>query len=462
MTFTASHRIAAPRQTVWQWHTRPGAATRLSPPAAPMTVVQQADNLATGTTVFSLPAGLKWTARHDLSRYQAGYSFADICTNAPLRTLANWRHVHLFADAPEDPQQTIITDIVDSRIPNTFLEPLFAYRQQQLIGDLRFATTLAEQGFDYAHLEPTAELTIALTGASGTIGRALRAQLQTLGFKVIPLVRSRSRGEGRVWNPQAPAADLLAGVDIVIHLAGEPIFGRFNESHKEAIYSSRVTPTARLAELAARTPSVQALITASAIGFYGNDRGDEVLEESSGPGDGFLAEVVQDWEAATAPATAAGVRTVHLRTGAVLSGRGGLLPLLKTLFSTGLGGPFGDGQIWFSWISADDLGDLYIRAALDSSWSGPINAVAPNPVLNKELASAIGSNLHRPALIPIPSLGPTLLLGKEGAQELALANQRVVPAALSRLDRPHHFRYPTIDGALAHELGVEKLQEPAR
>ena len=200
------------------------------------------------------------------------------------------------------------------------------------------------------------------------------------------------------------------------------------------------------------------MVSASAIGYYGNDRGEEVLTESSEPGDGFLADVCVEWEAATAPAQDACKRVVTMRTGVVISGNSGVLPLFKALFSTGLGGTFGDGDFWLSWIGADDLTDMFTHAIFDEKIQGAVNAVGPNPVLNRGLAQAIGTEMKRPSVIPIPTFGPALLLGKEGARELALADQRVIPEVL--YNHGHHFRYPTIDKALAHELGREHLWEP--
>lgn len=458
MSFSASHLVPAPREQVWEWHTRRGALSRLTPPFVPMTPLKQADRLSDGTTVLGFPAGLRWTARHDLSRYRKGYSFSDVCINAPMRVLANWRHDHHFEDHQEG---TLVTDLVDTRVPKSVLETTFAYRQHQLIEDIALLNRLKPLGYVDGLADSTSiygsdrPLKIAMTGSRGAVGRTLTAQLSLAGHEVIQLVRGKTKPGQRHWSPISPAADLLDGVDILVHLAGEPIFGRFNESHKNDIRDSRVGPTRKLAELVAQTPSVTTMVSASAIGYYGNDRGEEILTEESEPGDGFLADVCVGWEAATAPAAAAGKRVVNIRTGVVLSGNSGVLPLFKALFSTGLGGSFGDGEFWLSWIGADDLTDIYTHAIMDGELSGPINAVGPNPVLNRGLAQAIGAELNRPSVIPIPTFGPALLLGKEGARELALADQRVIPEVMNK--HAHHFRYPTIDKALAHELGREKL-----
>ncbi|APT84842.1 TIGR01777 family oxidoreductase [Corynebacterium aquilae] len=459
MSLTTSHFLPYPRRDVWDWHTRPGAVVRLSPPFVPMQAIKQADNLADGLTRFSLPAGLKWDARHDLSGFHEGRQFSDVCVSAPLKALANWRHVHFFDDEGEG---TRITDQVTTRLPGRAMHSMFAYRQHQLLGDLQ----AIERSHHYAGQQfraadgSLAPVTFAVTGSGGTIGTALCAQLTTAGHRVIRLTRSVGSGSSddvRLWDPNHPAPNLLDGVDVLIHLAGEPLLGRFNDDHKEAIYSSRVEPTRKLAQLVADSSTCNTMVVASAIGFYGHDRGDEVLSEDSATGEGFLAHVCRDWEAACQPARDAGKRVVNVRTGIVLSGRGGVLPVLRVLFSAGLGGKFGDGTAWFSWIAIDDLTDIYLRASLDPAVSGPINATGPNPVQNKDMVQALAKELKRPAVIPIPSLGPKLILGEQGAQELALANQRVVPEALLGLD--HTFRYTTIEAALAHELGGEELFE---
>ncbi|MDY3128003.1 MAG: TIGR01777 family oxidoreductase, partial [Corynebacterium sp.] len=424
MKFKASHVVPAPRNEVWAWHTRPGALSRLTPPFVPMTPIQQADKLADGTTILVFPAGLRWTARHDLSRYRKGFSFSDVCVNAPMRILANWRHDHLFEDHAEG---TKVVDLIDARVPRSMLESMMAYRQQQLIGDFAslnrikeygHSTEAADGGLIFGSPQP---LTIAITGSRGTVGRALAAQLTTAGHTVVQLVREKAKPSQRLWEPHSPAPDLLEGIDVLVHLAGEPVFGRFNESHKNDIRASRITPTRKLAELVACTAGVRTMISASAIGYYGNDRGDELLPESSEPGDGFFADVTVGWEAATLPAREAGKRVVHMRTGVVISGNSGVLPVFKTLISTGLGGSWGDGEFWLSWISLDDLTDIFAHAIFDKRLSGPLNAVAPNPVLNREWAKAIASELKRPASIPLPTFGPALLLGKEGARELVFA-----------------------------------------
>ena len=444
MSVTETHRIAAPRDEVWAWHTRPGAVVRLTPHFLPMQVTRQASSLADGTTVFSLPARQRWVARHVYSAYREQECFQDTVMNEPFHSATRWVHTHTFADAPGG--GTAITDDIATTVPRRLLTRALAYRQRQLIADFEFTRSLPSTG------ALTGALTVALTGAGGLVGTALSAQLSTLGHRVIALTRSRETISGqRHWDVDSPAPDLLDGVDAVIHLAGEPIMGRFTEDKKRRIRQSRIEPTARLAQLAADS-GVSTFISASAVGFYGTEAGNYEHTERDSRGAGFLADVCQDWEAA---AHVDGLRTVNVRTGLALSGAGGLLPLLRLSASLGAGARFGSGDFWMSWVALDDLTDIYIRALVDDSFTGPVNATAPKPVTNAEFSATLTTLLHRPDVLSVPTSGPSLLLGREGASELALADQRIVPAVLQ--DRGVSFRYPTLDVALAHELGREAM-----
>ena len=440
--------VAHPLDKVFAWHTRPGAMRRLVPPWQPMRVVKETESLADGTAVLGLPAGLRWIARHDPAGYDPPYQFRDVLSSdgvmtLPPRVIGWWRHTHRFSDAGRG--TTRVHDIVDTTVPAVALRSTFAYRHRQLAEDLAAHSDAASAG--------ARGLTVAVTGSSGLVGTALSAFLSTGGHQVIRLVRGDPVNDGeRRWVPSQPAGDLLDGVDAVIHLAGESIAGRFTASHRRAIRDSRIEPTRRLAEVAAATGGrLKTFISASAIGFYGYDCGDTVLDENSPRGDGFLAEVVADWEAATAPAAAAGLRVVRVRTGIVQAAAGGTLKLLRPLFATGLGGRLGSGRQWLSWIGLDDLLDVYYRAIYDDRLTGAVNAVGPEPIRNSDYTKALAATLRRPALVPVPSIGPRLLLGKQGAAELAEADQRVRPAMLEELG--HRFRQPTVRDALAHQLG---------
>ena len=455
MALKFSSVVDAPLAEVFGWHTRPGAITRMMPPWSPVQVEREAASVRHGRAVLRLPGGLRWVAAHQPGQYDPPHEFADALASLPLSAVLLWRHTHQFA--PVGPRATRVTDLVETPLPTRVLRPMFAYRHRQLADDLAAQARTRELCPDL--------LTIAVTGSGGLVGTALTALLSTSGHRVIRLVRRPPRHAGeRHWRPDDPGPDLLCGVDAVIHLAGASIAGRFTPGRKQEIRDSRIIPTRRLAELAAASvttgaPGLRAFVTASAIGFYGPERGEEVLTETSARGDGFLADVVAGWEDATAPAAWAGVRTVQVRTGLVQTPRGGMLRLLYPLFAAGLGGRLGRGQQWLSWIGLDDLLDIYLRAALDPDLSGPVNAVAPAPVRNADYTAVLAGLLHRPALVPVPALGPRLLLGAEGARELAEASQYVHPQRL--INAGHHFRHPDLEAALRHTLGRQPAVIPA-
>lgn len=457
MGITTSFRVDAPVEEVFAWHQRPGALTRLSPPFLPMRPVREARSIADGRAemVIGPSRGPRWLAQHQRAEYDPPRRFVDTGTVPVLGALGRsalpWRHQHDFVD---DDGGTLVLDTVTTSVPRRVLAPVFAYRRRQLTDDIAVHAAMREYAPE--------SLTVAITGSSGTVGTALSALLTTGGHRVVRLVRRAPRddrsgdgaghsGDGvvteRRWIPDAPDPAMLDGVDVVVHLAGESIAGRFTEAHKAAIRDSRVGPTRALAQVSGERP----FVCASAIGFYGNDR-DEPVDESAEPGGGFLAEVVQAWEDA---ARAASGRVVMVRTGIVQSAAGGALALQRPLFEAGVGGRLGSGEQWMSWIALDDLVDVYYRAIVDARMEGPVNAVAPLPVRNADWAATMGRVLRRPTVIPVPAFGPKVLLGEEGAQELALASQRVRPDVLEGLG--HRFRFPDVDGALRHELGRDRL-----
>ncbi|MCY2992819.1 MAG: TIGR01777 family oxidoreductase [Planctomycetota bacterium] len=293
---------------------------------------------------------------------------------------------------------------------------------------------------------------VAVTGSSGLLGSALHARLTAVGQRVTRIVRSRPGAGDVLWDPTAPSFDStkLAGVAAFVHLAGENIATRrWTPSVKRRIRDSRVLGTQMLCELLARWPSPpKVLVTASAIGFYGN-RGDAWLDEQSEPGDGFLAQVAGEWEAATQVALDAGMRVVCLRFGVVLSPRGGALAKMLLPFKLGLGGRVGSGRQWWSWISLDDAVGAICHVIDVESLSGPVNAVAPHPVTNAEFTRVLGRVLHRPARLPMPAVAARLALG-EMADHLLLASTRVVPRRL--LQTGYAFQHPTLADALQHCL----------
>ena len=408
--------VEQPLDDVWAWHARPGAMRRLVPPWQPMKVLTEAQSLADGRAVLGLPGGLRWVARHDPAGFDPPHRFVDALsadgpTSWPARIVGWWRHTHEFSEAPGG---TRVYDHVDTTVPSSALRSTFVYRHRQLTDDLA------------AHRDAgSPSMVVAVTGATGLVGSALSAFLSTGGHRVIRLVRRPARGEDeREWEPGRPAPGLLSGVDAVVHLAGASI-------------DSRIEPTRLLAQAAASADDgPRAFVSASAIGIYGFDRADALLCEESVRGDGFLADAVADWEAATAPASEAGLRVVTVRTGVVQSARGGTLRLRRPLFAAGLGGRLGTGRQWVSWIGLDDLLDVYYRALYDNRLTGPVNAVAPAPVRNIDYTKALAGVLHRPAVLRVPRRAPSL---------------RVMPTKLESLG--HRFRHPRIADALAHELG---------
>ena len=288
---------------------------------------------------------------------------------------------------------------------------------------------------------------IVVSGASGLIGTQLVAKLSSSGHEVVRLVRRSPKAGEIQWNPKSGTLDAAAldGVDAVIHLSGAGIGDkRWTDGYRKEILDSRTATTALLATTMAslsRKPSV--FLSGSAIGIYGA-RNDEQLTEVSTHGTGFLAEVCEQWEAAAKPAVDAGIRTVYLRTGIVLSPKGGALKKLLPLFKLGVGGKFGNGKQWQSWISIDDeIGA--IEHLLTANVSGAVNLTAPNPVTNAEFTKVLASLLKRPAIVPVPTFAPKILLGGELADALLFTGQRVIPAALNASG--YMFKHTTLESA---------------
>lgn len=295
----------------------------------------------------------------------------------------------------------------------------------------------------------TTPLRIAITGATGFLGTALGRHLRAAGHGVVPITRSPvgAGSEAVVWNPERGELDpaSLEGIDALIHLAGENIAQRWTESAKREIRESRVRSTKLIARaLAAMQRPPRVWLSGSAVGFYGN-RGTELLDESSAPGKGFLADVVQAWEGATEAANRGDLRVVHLRSGLVLDGQGGALQKMLPPFRIGLGGKIGSGEQMMSWIERSDwvrAVEKLLRAPLVK---GPVNLVAPTPVSNAEFSAALGRVLGKPAALTVPEFAIRLALGEMG-EEVLLAGQRVVPTRL--LGAGYSFAHETIDAAL--------------
>jgi uncharacterized protein (TIGR01777 family) len=451
--FLASSPIDASSRALYDWHLRPGAFDRLNPPWERVEVDRRDGPIAEGDeVVLRVPVGpfrLKWVAVH--RDFVDGRQFRDVQRSGPF---ARWVHTH--RTLPEG-DRSILQDEIEYRLPLGFLgrlfggaftraklTRLFSYRHVVTAGDLQRHERYADRP----------RMTVAITGASGLVGSALTAFLTTGGHRVLRLVRRPSRGEGEVaWDPAKGTleAHRLEGIDAVVHLGGANIAaGRWNAERKAAIRDSRIDGTRFLAEsLASLDQPPRVLVNASAIGYYG-DRGDEALDESSPPGEGFLPETCIAWERSTTPAVEAGLRVVLVRIGIVLTPAGGALSRMLIPFSMGLGGRLGDGRQSMSWIGLDDLVGVLHRALQDDSLRGPVNAVAPEAVSNAEFTRTLGRVLRRPTPFPAPAFAIRTALGEMG-QALLLDGARVRPTAL--LEAGFDFRHGALEDALRFETG---------
>lgn len=288
---------------------------------------------------------------------------------------------------------------------------------------------------------------VLLTGSSGFLGSALLPTLKARGFEVTRLVRGVAAKEDEIrWNPAwPPSSEAISGFDAVIHLAGETVVGRWSASKKTKIRDSRVTGTRNLVHaLLEAKDRPRVLISASAIGYYG-DRGDELLNELSTSGSGFLADVCREWEAAAQPAVNAGIRTALVRTGVVLSRDGGALKKMLLPFQMGIGGNIGSGRQWMSWIHLQDWIGAIHHILKNDLVQGPVNLVGPKPVTNAEFTKTLASVLSRPAIFPVPAFVAKLAFGQMG-EEVLLGSQRVEPARLVTSGYP--FQYSDLRKAL--------------
>jgi uncharacterized protein (TIGR01777 family) len=298
-----------------------------------------------------------------------------------------------------------------------------------------------------------AELNILITGSSGLVGSKLSASLDQKNHRILRMVRKKPVSEDQVhWDPLLAKLDVraLEGVDAAVHLAGESLFGiRWTADKKHRIRESRIRGTQLLSEsLASLSLPPKVLVSASAIGYYG-DRGEEQLQEGSRAGTGFLPDLCVQWEKATEPAAVKGIRVVNLRMGIVLSAAGGVLSIMRPVFRMGLGGKTGSGRQYISWIALEDLTDIIEFVIRNESLRGPVNAVAPNPVTNRTFTRTLGQALSRPTLCMLPRFAARLAFG-EMADALLLASTRVQPSRL--LDEKYIFRFPTLEAALRHAL----------
>ncbi len=303
-------------------------------------------------------------------------------------------------------------------------------------------------------------MNVTLTGATGLIGGAIVRALRARGDAVTVLSRDPGRAraalgdvEAHAWQPlQEPAPTAaLSGRDAIVHLAAENVGQRWTDEARRAIVESREIGTRNLvAGIGAAEPRPAALVSASAVGYYG-PRGDEPVTEDAGPGDDFLAGVCVTWEREAARAADHGLRVVMLRTGVALDQQGGALAKMLPFFRLGIGGPVAGGRQYMPWVHADDIVGLYLAAVDDAAWEGPINACAPEPATNREFSRALGRALHRPAFAPVPGLAVRALYGDMA--EIVTTGQRAVP--VRALERGYAFRHTDLEQALRNALGSD-------
>lgn len=448
-------RLPVSAAEAFAWHERPGAFERLSPPWQSVRVVERRGGIRDGARVtldLGAPIG-RWSLEHH--DHRAGVAFHDRQLRGPF---AQYSHAHRFRD---EAGAGVLTDALEFQLPMSPLSrPAEGFVREEFARLFAWRHRVTRLDLERVAARRGGSLTVGVTGASGAIGRELCAYLTTQGHRVVRFVRAASGGEGTIpWDPARGVLDpaALRGLDAIVHLAGAGIADApWSEARKRELVDSRVRSTDTLARAmaAAGSDGPRVLVSTSAIGLYG-DRGDEKLTEQSAPGKGFLAGLARDWEAAADPARAAGIRVVHPRIGIVLTPQSGALAKLTLPFLFGAGGPLGDGRAWWSWITLHDLLDVLLWAVEDTRAQGPINAVAPRPVRQRDLARALGRVLHRPSLAPAPAFALRLLLGREQADEMLLGSQHVLPWMLEAAG--FVWRDPELEPALAALYGRPRL-----
>ena len=456
LTFRLALPVSA--EQAFAWHELPGAFERLSPPWQRVRVLERTGGIRDGGRVtldLGFPVG-RWSLEHH--GYAAGREFHDRQRTGPF---ASYAHAHRFL---AEGAGCVLEDEIAWRLPFAPLSaPGDAFVQREFARVFAWRHRVTLQDLERRAARPGPALSVAVTGASGFLGGELCAYLSTQGHRVLRFVRGRDAGAHEIaWDPARGGLDpaALTGLDAVVHLSGAGIAEQpWTAARKRELIDSRVRATELLAKALARADSgPRVLLSASAIGWYG-DRGEEALSESSVPGRGFLAELAQRWEAAAEPARVAGVRVVHPRIGIVLWPGAGALAKLAAPYFFGAGGPLGSGQAWWSWITLHDLLDSFTFALEHDTLVGAYNAVAPQAVRQVDAARALGHALGRPSLLPAPACALRALLGREMADDMLLASQRVAPAAL--LAAGFTFRDPEIGPALERLYGARRATPSA-
>lgn len=441
-------------RTLYEWHMTDGAFERLVPPFENVRLKNKDFELKDGSkALLGIKAGpieLSWLAEH--SEFVDGEKFVDTQVSGPF---AYWKHSHEFIDKNG---HAILKDKIEYELPlgapTTFtmsclveekLNKVFNYRHDVTYKDLELIANNKEKK----------SMKVLVTGATGLIGSSLIPFLKTQGHQVTKLTRGSS-ANGPSWNPQAGtlSKEELEGYDVIVNLSGENIAsGRWTEEKKKKLVDSRLDSTRLLVDTIKQLDSPPStFICASAVGYYGNTQDNEV-HESSELGDGFLAELCDKWELEAMRAESNSTRVVLLRFGVVLSPNGGMLQKLMPPFMMGAGGRIGSGKQYMSWISIDDAVGIIGHAMQETSVSGPVNVVAPEPCTNQGFTKVLGKVIARPTIFPVPEFAANLAFG-EMAEETMLASSRVIPKKL--LDTGYRFRQPDLESALRHLLGKKE------
>ncbi len=460
-TRTYQSRIDAPPGKVFDWHARPGAFERLTPPWAPVRL-ESSEGVSDGAqAVLRIgpgPLAVRWVAEHQ--EVIQGEQFVDRQVTGPFRS---WKHLHRMESLDGDATRLIdhleyeppfgeIGHLLNDFFGGPELDRQFSYRHRITQQDLSL----------HRQMNPGERtLRIAVSGTSGLIGSALCAFLTTGGHDVYRMVRSRPvQAEEIYWNAEEGEieADKLEGLDAVIHLAGESVFGLWTQRKKERIYESRAKGTRMIAEaIAGCTAPPSVFISASGISYYGEQGSTRVTDDIISKGGGFLPAVVRAWEGAADAARSAGVRTVHPRIGVVLTPAGGALKVMTPAFWMGLGGRVGSPDQYFPWITLDDvIGGIY-HMLFESSLEGPVNLCSPEPARMQDFAKTLARVMRRPAMVSVPS-GVVRRVAGEMGEAMLLTSIRAIPEKLTASG--YDFLYGDLESGLRHQLG--RTLEPFR
>lgn len=448
--FNFTSQLPINTKDLFNWHKRPGALERLTPGWSKMKILKSSGGIELGGWVQLKTGplgGILWELVHD--DYQEGILFTDRALKSPFKS---WKHKHVFESLGD--QQSLLKDYIQYEMPwgctpfkfyiENLLERIFKARMLRLLDEINF----------FGLNTDATPLTLAITGSSGLIGESLLPLLKLKGHCIRIIQRGDPiQSENSIYYYNAINGNglktALEGVDVVVHLAGEPILGYWTQAKKEAIYQSRVYNT-RLLVKAIKELKIKpnAFVMASAVGYYGNST--DGVNEYSPKGKGFLPIIVADWESEATPLKEMGIRLVQLRLGTILSAKKGLLPLVTPFFSIGLGHVLGNQKNYFPWIDIEDVVNVFYHAIIHTTWSGIINVVAPEIITQNIFSSMLATTLKRPCAFTI-SEKFLKLIGGEFATTCCLNNQKIVSNKLPKYN--YKFMFPSLKASLTRQLG---------